>query len=176
MNFQQLAIPGLAMVAIEPTHDERGFFARSFCAEEFRAAGLLSEVVQCSISFNTRRLTLRGLHYQVEPFSDPKLVRCTRGRLFDAVVDLRPESPTYCGWAGVELAAADHCALHVPRGCAHGFLTLEDATEVFYMMSAPQVPDAARGVRWNDPRFGIAWPAMPELISERDAAYPDFPP
>jgi dTDP-4-dehydrorhamnose 3,5-epimerase len=176
MNFRPLAIPGLAMVAIEPTYDERGFFARSFCADEFRAAGLLSEVVQCSISFNTRRLTLRGLHYQVEPFSDPKLVRCTRGRMFDAVVDLRPESPTYCGWAGVELAAVDHWTLHVPRGCAHGFLTLEDATEVFYMMSERQVPDAARGVRWNDPRFGIAWPAMPDVISERDAGYPDFPP
>jgi dTDP-4-dehydrorhamnose 3,5-epimerase len=154
--------------------DERGFFARSWCEREFREHGLNSELVQCSISFNKERGTLRGVHYQAAPNPEAKLVRCTRGSLYDVALDLRPDSSTYLKWTAAELSAENHRALYIPEGCAHGFLTLEDQTEVLYQMSEFYYPEAARGVRWNDPAFGIEWPGKVEVISERDRIYPDF--
>ncbi len=174
MKFTHTHIPGVVVVDIEPLEDERGFFARSFCAEEFADQGLTTRFVQTNIAFNAGRGTLRGLHYQASPKPEPKLVRCSRGALFDVAVDLRPESPAYGRWTGHELSAANRRALHIPEGCAHGLLTLEDETEVSYLMGAAYDPACARGVRWNDPAFAIEWPFAPLVISERDAAYPDF--
>ena len=174
MKFTHTHIPGVVVVDIEPLEDERGFFARSFCAEEFADQGLTTRFVQTNIAFNAGRGTLRGLHYQAAPKPEPKLVRCSRGALFDVAVDLRPESPAYGCWTGHELSAANRRALHIPEGCAHGLLTLEDDTEAFYLMGAAYDPACARGVRWNDPAFAIEWPFAPLVISERDAAYPDF--
>jgi dTDP-4-dehydrorhamnose 3,5-epimerase len=171
--FQALPLAGAFTVELEPVADERGFFARSFCRDAFRARGLAADYPQCSVSFNARRGTLRGMHYQAAPHAEAKLVRCTRGRLYDVIVDLRPESHTCCRWVGVELDAARRNALYVPEGFAHGFLTLEDETEVFYQISHAYVPESARGVRYDDPAFGIRWPAAPSVISERDRSYPD---
>jgi dTDP-4-dehydrorhamnose 3,5-epimerase len=171
--FRPLPLAGAFEVELEPIADERGFFARSFCRDAFRAQGLAIDYPQCSISFNARRGTLRGMHYQAAPHAEAKLVRCTRGRLHDVIVDLRPESPSYCRWTGVELAGAKRNALYVPEGFAHGFLTLEDETEVFYQISHEYRPEASRGVRFDDPAFGIRWPAAPAVVSERDRAYPD---
>jgi dTDP-4-dehydrorhamnose 3,5-epimerase len=171
--FQPLPLAGAFTVELEPIADERGFFARSFCRDAFRKQGLAVDYPQCSISFNARRGTLRGMHWQAAPHAEAKLVRCTRGRLYDVIVDLRPESHSYCRWTGVELAAARRNALYVPEGFAHGFLTLEDETEVFYQISHEYRPEAARGVRWDDPAFGIRWPAAPAVVSERDRGYPD---
>jgi len=174
--FRETDIAGVRIVELEPLADERGFFARSFCAEEFARAGIEMAVVQTNVSRNSRRGTLRGLHYQAEPAPEPKLVRCTAGRVFDVAVDLRPASPSYCRWTGVELDAETGNALFVPAGCAHGFLTLSDHAEVTYLMGAAYVPELARGVRWNDPAFAIAWPFAPAVMSGRDAAYADFDP
>jgi dTDP-4-dehydrorhamnose 3,5-epimerase len=173
--------PVIGAVVVEPTRieDERGFFARTFSAEEFATRGLDARVDQCSTSFNPRAGTLRGLHYQADPHGEAKLVRCTRGAIYDAAVDLRPGSPTYLRWFGLELSADDRRALFVPEGCAHGFQTLVDATEVLYQISTPYVPEAGRGVRWDDPAFGIEWPPAPaggRTMSQRDAEYPDFVP
>lgn len=176
MIFTPTPIPGAWIVDIEPREDARGFFARSWCREEFSRHGLDARLVQCSISFNRRRHTLRGMHYQAEPHQEPKLVRCTRGRMWDVVLDLRRDSPAFRRWHGVELTAENRRALFVPAGCAHGFLTLEDNVEVLYQMGEFYHPESARGVRWNDPAFGIAWPADAPLLSERDASYPDFTP
>ena len=176
MKFTATEIPGVVVVEIEPLEDERGFFARGFCAEEFAAQGLTSAFVQTNIAFNAARGTLRGLHYQASPAPEPKLVRCTRGAIFDVAVDLRRGSPSYRRWCGYELSAANHRALHIPEGCAHGLLTLEDDTEVCYLMGAAYDPALARGVRWNDPAFAIDWPFAPAVISERDAAFPNFTP
>ena len=154
--------------------DERGFFARSWCQKEFEDRGLNSKLVQCSVSFNARKGTLRGIHYQGEPFPEVKVVRCTRGAIYDVVVDLRPQSPTFKQWIGVVLDAENRRMLYIPGGCAHGFLTLEDNTEVFYQMSEFYHPELARGVRWNDPAFQIAWPAEVKVISERDNTYPNL--
>lgn len=174
MIFRQLEIPGAFVVELERHEDERGFFARSFCESEFADHGLELRMVQSNISFNRYRGTLRGLHYQAAPFEEDKLVRCTRGAAWDVVVDLRTESPTVTRWAAETLTADNRRGLFVPKGCAHGFLTLEDSTEVFYQMSEYYHPDAARGVAWDDPAFGIVWPEEPEIISERDASYPRF--
>lgn len=174
MRFTDTPLAGAVVIDLEPVHDERGFFARSWCRDEFAARGLSGAIAQCSVSFNARRRTLRGLHYQAAPYEEVKAVRCTQGAIYDVIVDLRPESSTYLGWFGVELSAANRRMLYVPKGVAHGFLTLSDATEVYYQISEPYVAHAARGVRWNDPRFGIEWPAPPEVISERDRSYPDF--
>ncbi len=174
MKFTETPIPGVVVVDIEPLEDERGFFARSFCAEEFAARGLTDSFVQTNIAFNELRGTLRGLHYQAAP--EPKLVRCTRGALFDVAVDLRPDSPGYGCWTGHELSADNRRALYIPEGCAHGLLTLEDETEVSYLMGAAYDPACARGVRWNDPAFAIDWPFAPLVISERDAAFDDYAP
>lgn len=174
MHFNDTKLPGVYGVSIDPHCDERGFFARSWCQKEFEAFGLNSRLVQCNISFNALRGTMRGIHFQEVPHAEAKLIRCTRGAIYDVVVDVRPFSPTYKQWMAVTLSAAGREMLYVPENCAHGFLTLEDNTEVFYQMSEFYAPEAARGVRWNDPAFGIAWPEKVEVISSRDASYPDF--
>lgn len=174
MNFQETKISGVFELLLEPMADERGFFARTWCKNEFEAQGLGSSLEQCSISYNTRKRTLRGMHFQVAPFQETKLVRCTRGAIYDVVLDLRPESHTYKQWISVFLTAEDRNMIYVPKGCAHGFLTLRDDTEVFYQMSEVFDAASARGVRWNDPAFGISWPEKVEVISERDRTYPDF--
>jgi dTDP-4-dehydrorhamnose 3,5-epimerase len=172
MKFTPAALQGAYLVDLDPMPDERGFFARSFCVDEFTARGLTLPVQQCSISFNEHRGTLRGLHYQIAPHEEYKLVRCSAGSIFDVIVDLRPDSPQYCRWLGVELSAANRRGLYIPAGFAHGFVTLSDASEVFYMISAPHSPAHARGRRWNDPAFGIEWPVVPSVMSARDAAHP----
>jgi dTDP-4-dehydrorhamnose 3,5-epimerase len=153
--------------------DERGAFGRLFCEREFAAHGLCASFTQSSLSKNPRALTLRGMHFQLAPHEEIKLVRCTRGAVFDALVDLRRGSPSYGQWFGVELNAENARALYVPGGVAHGFLTLSDDTEVLYHMDTEFRPEAARGVRWNDPALSIAWPAVPRIMSERDRNYPD---
>lgn len=179
MRFRDTPVAGVLVVELERIEDERGSFARTFSTEEFAQRGLDVRVDQCSTSFNKRAGTLRGMHYQVAPHGEVKLVRCTRGAIFDAVVDLRPESPTYLRWCAAELSAANGLALYIPEGCAHGFQTLEDASEILYQIATPYVPAAARGVRWDDPAFGITWPAPPpagRIMSSRDADYPGFAP
>jgi dTDP-4-dehydrorhamnose 3,5-epimerase len=154
--------------------DERGFFARTFCRREFEARGLNPRLAQCSVSFNRRKGTLRGMHFQRAPHREAKLVRCTAGAIYDAIIDLRPASPTFLRHAGVELTAENRRALYVPEGFAHGFQTLADGTEVFYQMSEPYAPQAAAGVRWDDAAFGVRWPLRVSVIAKRDEEYPDF--
>ncbi len=172
MYFEETRIPGVVLVRPERFEDARGHFARTWDGEVFARHGLNPAVAQCSVSFNRKRGTLRGMHYQAAPHEEAKLVRCTRGAVFDVAVDLRPDSPTRHRWVGAELTAENGVALYVPEGCAHGFLTLADDTEVFYMISAPYVPEAGRGVRYDDPAFGIEWPAPVHVIHDRDAGYP----
>jgi dTDP-4-dehydrorhamnose 3,5-epimerase len=174
MIFVEAHLPGVFEIQIDRKCDQRGFFARTWCQQEFAAHGLASNLVQCSLSYNQKKGTLRGLHYQAAPHAETKLVRCSQGAVYDVVLDLRPNSASYKKWLGVCLSAAKHNALYIPKGCAHGFLTLEDDTEVFYQMSEFYEADSARGVRWNDPAFQIVWPGHVEMISERDARYPDF--
>lgn len=176
MIFRPLGLPGAFVVEPEPVVDERGFFARTWCRREFEARGLRADLAQCSVSFSTHRGTLRGLHYQVGPHAEAKLVRCTRGAVWDVIVDLRPDSPTFTAHRAVVLDDAARRMVYVPEGVAHGFLTLADDTEVFYQISAFHHPEAARGVRWDDPAFSIAWPEPPRVISERDRRFPDFDP
>ncbi|NVO17951.1 MAG: dTDP-4-dehydrorhamnose 3,5-epimerase [Rhodoplanes sp.] len=176
MRFEPLGLNGAFRIEIEPRADDRGLFARTYCEEEFAAHGLPTRFVQCNTSFNTRRGTLRGMHYQADPRPEEKLVRCTRGAVYDVIVDLRPESPTFCKWEGFELSADNRRALFVPAGFGHGFQTLADGSEVFYQMSELYVADLARGVRWNDPAFGIVWPLAETIIAPRDAAFADFVP
>jgi len=174
MIFTETTLRGAFLIDIERHEDERGFFARSWCRREFEAHGLNPEIAQCNVSFNVRKGTLRGMHYQIEPSEEAKLVRCTRGALCDVIVDLRPDSPSFKQHVSEVLTAENRRMLFVPEGFAHGFLTLEDATEVLYQMSEYHVPERGRGFRWNDPAFGIAWPAEVVVISERDRDYPDF--
>jgi dTDP-4-dehydrorhamnose 3,5-epimerase len=174
MTLHETKIAGVFEIRLEPKLDERGFFARSWCQKEFESHGLNPKLVQCNISFSTRKGTLRGMHYQVAPYPEVKVVRCTRGSIYDVVVDLRPQSRTFKGWISAVLTAANRNAIYVPEGCAHGFLTLEDQSEVFYQMSEIHNLESARGVRWNDPVFQIAWPVRIEVISERDRTYPNF--
>jgi len=174
MIFTETRLKGVFIVEMEKLEDERGFFARTFCQKEFKAHGLTPKVVQCNISFNKRRGTLRGMHYQVAPHEEAKLVRCTRGAIYDVVIDLNPQSPTFKQWIGAELTEENRRLFYVPRGFAHGFQTLEDSTEVFYQMSEFYHPECVRGVRWNDPAFGIDWPHCERIISARDQQYPDF--
>lgn len=176
MRFVATALPGAFVVEQERFEDERGWFARTWCRREFEAMGLATDLVQCNVSSNRRRGTLRGMHWQAEPHSEAKLVRCTRGSLLDVIIDLRPGSTAYLRHAAVELTAASGRALYVPAGFAHGFVTLEDDTEVFYQMSQFHEPTAARGVRWNDPAFAIDWPVADPILHPRDASYPDFLP
>jgi dTDP-4-dehydrorhamnose 3,5-epimerase len=174
MIFNATAIDGVHVLELERLEDERGFFARTWDRSELASHGLTDGLVQCSISYNKRRGTLRGLHFQAAPHEEAKVVRCVAGRIFDVAVDLRAGSPSYCAWVGVELTAENRLALYVPEGCAHGFLTLTDGAEVEYQISDLHVPDAARGVRWDDPAFGITWPGEVIVINERDASYPDL--
>ena len=174
MRFVPLEVPGAFVIEPERLEDERGFLARTWDRLEFERRGLRAHVEQCSLSFNPRRGTLRGMHYQARPYEEAKLVRCTRGAVYDVIVDLRPASPRFLRWAAVELTAENRRAVYVPEGVAHGFLTLEDDTEVCYQISAEHRPELARGVRWDDPAFGIRWPAPVRVIAERDASYPDF--
>jgi dTDP-4-dehydrorhamnose 3,5-epimerase len=201
MLFTETKLKGAYLIEIQKNEDERGFFARSYCFREFEEHGLNPRVVQCNISYNAKKGTVRGMHYQIPPYEEAKLVRCTAGGIYDVIIDLRPYSATYCQWFGVELAAGGSlltahdpqsgaaCSLHaapcsplsaryrmlyIPQGFGHGFITLEDSTEVFYQMSEFYAPDSARGIRWNDPVFGIEWPLEPKMISERDQSYPDF--
>lgn len=174
MIFCETDLPGLLRIEPELLEDERGFFARTFCEKEFTSRGLETRFVQCSTSFNHKAGTLRGMHYQATPHEETKLIRCTRGAAFDVVIDLRPASPAFKQWYGVELSATNGAMLYVPQGCAHGFLTLEDSTEIFYQISEFYHPDSARGVPWNDPAFGVRWPRDVAVISTRDSAYPLF--
>lgn len=174
MKFVPTALAGAYVVEMEPLTDERGFFARSWCKREFADHGLNGDLVQCNVSYNRARGTLRGMHYQAAPHEEVKLVRCTQGAIYDVLVDLRPDSPTYRSWIAVELTAANRRMLYVPAGLAHGFQTLQDDSEVFYQMSAYFDAPSARGVRWNDPAFGIEWPSREPVISAKDANYPDI--
>ena len=174
MRFKELELPGLCLLELSALSDERGFFARTFCVREFAEHGLTTDFPQCNLSRNTFAHTLRGLHYDALPSDESKLVRCVAGAIWDVAVDLRPDSKTLHRWIAVELTAARGEALFIPPGFAHGFLTLVDATDVFYHMGASYRPESARGARWNDALFGIQWPAAPRVISERDAGYPDF--
>jgi dTDP-4-dehydrorhamnose 3,5-epimerase len=174
VKFSQTKLEGAFIIDLEKHRDERGFFARTWCQQEFRDHGLNADVAQTSISFNKRAGTLRGMHFQVEPYEETKLVRCTRGALHDVIIDLRAESPTYRQWTAVELSAENYRMLYIPAGFAHGFITLEDNTEAIYLISDPYVPDSASGIRWNDPAFGVKWPRAIEVISDRDLEWPDF--
>ncbi len=174
MVFLETKLPGVFEIHIDASPDERGFFARTWCQQEFESQGLSGRIVQCSLSFSTRKGTLRGMHYQVAPCEETKLIRCTKGAIYDVVLDLRPESPLFKKWVAVELTAEKRNLIYVPQGCAHGFLTLEDRTEATYQMSEFRNAESARGVRWDDPAFQIKWPAKVEVISERDRTYPDF--
>lgn len=176
MILTETPIAGAFLLDVERREDERGFFARTYCQDELRAHGLECDVVQCSISFNHVRGTLRGLHYQDAPHEETKIVRCTRGAIWDVVVDLRRDSGTYRRWTAVELTADNRRALYIPPGLAHGFITLGDDSEVFYMMGTTYVAEAARGVRWDDPAFGISWPMAPVVMSDRDRSYEAWEP
>jgi dTDP-4-dehydrorhamnose 3,5-epimerase len=176
MKFVPTEIPGVVILDLEPFVDERGFFARSWCEREAHAHGLAFGTTQCNVSYNSRKGTLRGMHYQVAPHEEKKIVRCTSGAILDVVVDIRPQSPAFRRHVAVELSAANRRALYIPEGCGHGFLTLTDDAEVWYQMSEYYSPAHGRGFRWNDPYFALTWPASIEVISERDRTYPDFVP
>jgi dTDP-4-dehydrorhamnose 3,5-epimerase len=173
MRFVETSLAGAYVVEIEPIADERGSFARTFSREEFEAHGLNPDIAQCSISFNKKRGTLRGMHFQAEPYGECKLVRCTRGAIFDVIVDLRAESATYRHWFGTDLTPGNGRMLYIPSGLAHGFQTLEDTTEVAYQISEPYRQTHARGVRFDDPAFGIEWPLQVTVVSARDREYAD---
>lgn len=176
MKFVPIPLDGAYLIELEPNVDDRGFFARTWSAEEFEARGITSKLAQCSISFNTRKGTLRGLHYQIEPYPEAKLVRCSAGAMYDVLVDLRRESTTHGKWFGVELNAENRKMVYIPKGFAHGFQTLADNTEIFYQISESYRSEAARGARWNDPAFAIDWPIANPILSERDCAFPDYKP
>lgn len=169
--FRTTALAGVLIIEPERREDRRGFFARTWCQEEFAAHGLNPHLVQCSISSNVLRGTLRGMHFQAPPHAEAKLIRCTRGAIWDVALDLRPGSPTFQRHVGAELTAENRLALYVPEGVAHGFQTLEDNTEVFYQMTAAYTPEAARGVRFDDPAFGIPWPIPDPILIDRDRNY-----
>jgi len=174
MVFKETGLAGALAIELERLEDERGFFARTFCAREFEKRGLATRFVQSSISFNRSAGTLRGMHFQVPPHRETKLVRCTAGAIWDAIVDLRADSPTRLRWFGLELSAENRAQLYIPPGFAHGFVTLQPNSEVFYEMDEFYAPQAGRGLRWNDPALGIRWPRQPDVIAERDATYPDL--
>jgi len=187
MIFTETKLKGAYIIELEKLEDERGFFARSWCQREFEAHGLNPRLVQCNISFNLKKGTMRGMHFQTAPYEEAKVVRCVSGSIYDVIADIRPDSATYRQWIAVELAGpcspptahssqltADYKMLYIPEGFAHGFLTLEDDTEVFYQMSEFYAAESARGFRWNDPAFEIEWPSDVKVISDRDKNYPDF--
>ena len=174
MIFHKTSLEGAWIVDIERFEDERGFFARTFCQREFAEHGMNSRIAQCNVSYNQNKGTFRGMHLQIGPFQEAKVVQCTRGAIYDVMVDVRPDSPTYGKHQGFVLSSEEHRMIYIPEGFAHGFLTLEDNTEIFYQMSEFFAPDYARGFRWDDPSFGITLPAEVKVISGRDATYPDF--
>ncbi|HEX9989110.1 MAG TPA: dTDP-4-dehydrorhamnose 3,5-epimerase [Chloroflexia bacterium] len=174
MIFTETALKGAYIIDVEKLEDERGFFARSWCAHEFEEHGLNARLAQCNVSYNHKKGTVRGMHYQTVPFEEVKLVRCTRGAIYDVIIDLRPGSPTYKQWISVELTMDNHKMLYVPEGFAHGFQTLEESSEVFYQMSEFYAPGHAKGIRWDDPAFGVRWPLEVQVISARDRQYPDY--
>jgi dTDP-4-dehydrorhamnose 3,5-epimerase len=177
MQFTELGVQGVYLVEDDVFEDERGSFSRVWMPDEFRSRGLETAIAQTSLARNHARGTLRGMHFQAAPHEEVKLVRVIRGAIFDVAVDLRPDSPTYLRWAGAELTSDTPRWIYLPRGVAHGYQTLEDRTEVFYFVSTPYVPAFQRGVRWNDPAFGIQWPVgQPAVINERDAKFPDYAP
>lgn len=174
MKFTETKLPGAYVIELEPFTDHRGFFARSWCHNEFEAQGLTTRVAQANISFNHKKGTLRGMHYQLPPHGEVKIIRCTRGALYDVIIDLRADSPTYKQWFGIELTADNHKMFYVPENFAHGFITLEDNTEATYQVSEFYTPGAERGLRWNDPVFDITWPTAVTVISDKDANWADF--
>ncbi len=174
MIFTETKLAGAYIIDLNKMEDERGFFARTFCTQELEEHSLISDIKQANMSWNEKRGTLRGMHYQVNPYQETKLIRCTRGALYDVIIDLRSDSPTYRQWIGVELTADNRRALFVPKDFAHGFITLEDNTDAFYMVSQSYVPGAEEGIRWNDPQFEIVWPIEPDCISEKDANWADY--
>jgi dTDP-4-dehydrorhamnose 3,5-epimerase len=175
MIFTELPIPGAFVIDLERRDDARGFFARAWCANEFEAHGLNARLVQVNLSFNERAGTLRGMHFQRPPHEEAKCVRCTRGAIYDVVLDLRQDSPSYKRWSSVELSADNRRMLYVPEGCAHGYQTLAPETETIYQVSEFYAPESEAGVRWDDPAFAIEWPETPErILSEKDASWPDF--
>lgn len=176
MNFNETNLLGVFTIDLERRSDERGFFARTWCQKEFLDHGLNSNLIQCSISLNSKKGTLRGMHYQTAPFAEAKVVRCTAGSIYDVILDLRRQSPTFKQWFGAELSATNRRSLYVAEGCAHGFVTMADDTEVLYQMSEFYHPESSHGVRWNDPAFQIDWPQDVAIISERDRTYVDFEP
>lgn len=176
MKFHPTPLKDAYTIELEKRGDDRGFFARFFCENEFGAQGLVTRFVQVNNSLSAKKGTLRGLHYQLAPAAEVKVVRCIRGALFDAIVDIRPDSPTFGKWFGAELTAENRTMMYVPRGFAHAILTLTDDTEALYLVSDFYSPENERGVRWNDPRFNIAWPITPAEISEKDGKWPDFSP
>jgi dTDP-4-dehydrorhamnose 3,5-epimerase len=174
MIFTETELKGAYIIELEPLEDDRGFFARSFCQREFEKQSLNFCVVQCNVSYNKKKGTLRGMHYQVPPHEEAKLVSCIRGTIYDVIIDLRPDSSTYCQWFALELSSENYKMLYVPEGFTHGFQTLEDNTVVFYQMSEIYHPECARGARWDDPAFGIRWPLPNRVMSKKDLSYPDF--
>jgi dTDP-4-dehydrorhamnose 3,5-epimerase len=172
--FTETPVTGAFLMDLEPREDERGFFARTWCEQECGERGMNLRIAQCNVSFNKKQGTLRGLHYQAAPFQEAKLVRCTRGAIYDVAVDLRPHSPSFKRHVTAVLSAGNRRMLYIPEGCAHGFQTLEDDTEIFYQMSERYSAEHARGVRWDDPAFGIEWPAAERIMADRDRTYPDF--
>ncbi len=174
MKFIQTPLKDACIVEIEPHSDQRGMFARAFCRREFEELGMKPDVVQCNISSSIRKGILRGLHYQSAPFAETKMVRCIKGGIYDVIVDIRPGSPTYLNWFGVELTSNNRRMLYVPEGFAHGYQTLEDDSEIFYMVSQFYSPEFERGIRWNDRLLGVEWPCSDPIISPKDAGYPDF--
>ena len=174
MNFSETKLKGAFVIELEKHQDERGFFARVFCQKEFEANGLIPDVAQANMSLSPTRGTLRGMHYQKSPFEETKLVRCTKGAIYDVIIDIRPDSPTYKQWTGVELTADNYKMLFVPKNFAHGFITLSDDTEVTYLVSQFYSPGSELGIRWNDPHIAIQWPMDVEVISDKDANWPDF--
>ena len=176
MRFEELTLPGAFRIDVEERVDERGLFARTFCTREFAEHRLAVAFVQCNTSYTALRGTLRGMHFQADPKPEVKVVRCTSGAIYDVLLDLRPRSPSFCKWQGFELSAENRVSLYIPAGFAHGFQTLSDDAEVLYYMSEYYHADLARGVRWNDPSFGIDWPLPSPMMSARDMSYADFYP
>ena len=174
MKFQETKLKGAFIIDIERLEDDRGFFARAWCKNEMEAHGCSADLKQANLSLSSKKGTLRGMHYQISPYEESKLVRCTCGALYDVIVDLRKDSPTYKEWIGVELTADNRRMLYVPEGFGHGFVTLEDDTEAFYLVTEFYTPGAEQGIRYNDPALGIEWPVDVEVISEKDASWPDF--
>lgn len=174
MKFHETELEGAYIIEFEKLEDNRGFFARTFCQQELQDHGLAPTVAQANVSFNVKAGTLRGMHYQIAPYEETKLIRCTRGALYDVIIDLRPDSASYKRWIGVELTAENYKMLYVPANFAHGFITLEDNTEAIYFVSEFYTPGSERGLRWDDSHFNIKWPRSVDVISEKDANWPDF--